>query len=205
ESPSLAGKFDLYAMELPFLSEVYLPEGETKPQFAVLYQTILKYQAKPDFTAQCVLPETGTAGRLASAALEDPMEGLPWDIALKDLARVDKLVFPPVERALFVTPPREGVPGIAGRTGLARGHCGVQAASGVFRMQHAWTGSGGEQIFEGYMSFNVAHSALYQRKGHGSGDEIDFAFWAVRARRDAQGREIGLKETEHAEGCECCL
>ncbi|KAJ7446072.1 hypothetical protein FB451DRAFT_1412435 [Mycena latifolia] len=136
ESPSLAGKFDLYAMELPFLSEVYLPEGETKPQFGALYQTILKYQAKPDFTAY--------------AALEDPMEGLPWDIALKDLARVDKLVFPPAERALFVTPPREGVPGITGRTGLARGHCGVQAASGVFRMQHAWTGSVGEQIFEGY-------------------------------------------------------
>ncbi|KAJ7434709.1 hypothetical protein FB451DRAFT_1418637 [Mycena latifolia] len=42
ESPS-SWKFDVYAMELPFLSDAYLPEGETEPQFAALHQTIQEY------------------------------------------------------------------------------------------------------------------------------------------------------------------
>ncbi|KAJ7434710.1 hypothetical protein FB451DRAFT_1063152 [Mycena latifolia] len=86
---------------------------------------------------------------------------------------------------------------------LVQGHCGVQSAKGVFRMQHAWTGSTGEQIFEGYMSFNVRHSALYQRKGHGEGSKFGFPFWGVRVRRDAEGKKIGLDAPEHAEVCEC--
>ncbi|KAJ7172823.1 hypothetical protein C8R43DRAFT_1058272 [Mycena crocata] len=192
-SSSLAGKFDLYAMELPFLSSVYLPAGASQHNFAALYKTILTYQAKPDSTAQCVLPAGDTAGRLSSAALEDPMEGLPWDIALTDLTHVDALKFSAKERKPFVTPPREGIPGVKAQTGLAHDHCGVQSASGVFRMQHAWTGSAGEEVFEGYMSFNVVHSAMYKRKRHGSGLKVDFAFWAVRARRDAHGKEIGLE------------
>ncbi|KAJ7436881.1 hypothetical protein B0H11DRAFT_2255787 [Mycena galericulata] len=201
EIPILSGRFDLYAMELPFLAEVYLPK--TEPQFAALYKTILKYQAKPDFTAQCLLPDvsSGKTGRLESAALEDPMEGMPWDIELVGLKAVDALVFSPTERSGFLTQPEVG-PGIAGRTALAEEHCGVQSASGVFRMKHSWTGKGagaaGEDvdIFEGYLSFKVVHSGLYRRKGHGSGDKIDFAFWAVRARRDAAGLEIGLTERD---------
>ncbi|KAJ7447748.1 hypothetical protein B0H11DRAFT_1744786, partial [Mycena galericulata] len=76
--------------------------------------------------------------------------------------------------------------------------CGVQSAPSVFWMKHSWTckgiGAAGEDadIFEGYLSF----SGLYRRKGHGSGDKIDFAFWSVRARRDAAGLEIGLTERD---------
>ncbi|KAJ7699557.1 hypothetical protein B0H17DRAFT_863455, partial [Mycena rosella] len=187
-SPVLSGKFDLYAMELPFLSSVYLPKGKSEPQFAALYQTILKYQAKPDSTAQVLIPAApfAKAGRLRSAAIEDPMEGLPWGIAIADLTFVEQLKFSAAECAGFLTPPESG-PGVAGRTRLADAHCGVQSAGGVFRMKHAWTGKGQAQdgtdvdIFEGYLSFNVVHSALYRRKGHGSGDKIGFAFWAVRA------------------------
>ncbi|KAJ7779432.1 hypothetical protein DFH07DRAFT_910827 [Mycena maculata] len=203
KSPALSGKFDLYAMELPFLAEVYLPAGETKPQFAALHKTILKYQAKPDFTAQALIPDasSGKAGRLSGAVLEDPMEGMPWDIAIVDLKAVDSLVFSAKERSGFLSAPEAGA-GIVGRTALAQGHCGVQSASGVFRMKHAWTGPGTAaagkdvDIFEGYLSFNVVHSGLYRRKGHGGGDKIDFAFWAVRARQNAAGLEIGLTEIE---------
>ncbi|KAJ6630423.1 hypothetical protein B0H10DRAFT_1727665, partial [Mycena sp. CBHHK59/15] len=63
--------------------------------------------------------------------------------------------------------------------------CGIQAASGVFQMKHAWTGKNkdGEevQIFEGFLSFNIVHSAMYRHKGHGNGDKHNFAFWAIRA------------------------
>lgn len=190
-------------MELPFLAEVYLPAGKSEPQFAALHKAILKYQAKPDFTAQCSIPDasSGGTGRLSSAVLEDPMEGLPWDIAIVDLKAVDALALSPKERSGFLSPPVTG-PGITGRTALAKGHCGVQSASGVFRMKHAWTGRGargaGEdvEILEGYLSFNVVHGGMYRRKGHGAGDKIGFAFWAVRARRDAADLEIGLTDKD---------
>ncbi|KAJ6520460.1 hypothetical protein C8R45DRAFT_1120919 [Mycena sanguinolenta] len=197
---SLSGKFDLYAMGLPFLAKVYLPQGESEPQFVALYKKILEYQAKPDSTARCLLPDPKVSlmdGRLRSAVFEDPMEGMPWDIAIQDLEHVDVVNFTAAETAKFPTAPRR-TPGVSGRTALEdEGHCGVQSASGVFRMQLAYTGkddAGNEvNIFEGYLSFDVSHSGLYRRKGHGSGDKIGFPFWAVRARRDAAGKEIGLE------------
>ncbi|KAJ7137221.1 hypothetical protein C8R46DRAFT_1234604 [Mycena filopes] len=186
--PALSGKFDIYAMELPFLAKAYRATSSSEPQFGTLYDTILTYQAKPDFTARCVLPATSATdsatvpaaedakpGRLSSAALEDPMEGMPWDIALVGLQRVEPVVFLAKERKGFVTPPQTSAgAGIEGRTALEESNCGVQSAGGVFRMQRAWTGErrGKEvEVFEGYLSFDVVHSAMYKRKGHGSGGE----------------------------------
>ncbi|KAF7337775.1 hypothetical protein MSAN_02251300 [Mycena sanguinolenta] len=199
-SVALSGKFDLYSMQLPFLAKVYLPQGESEPQFVALYKKILEYQAKPDFTARCVLPDSKSSladGRLRSAIFQDPMEEMPWDIAVEDLEHVDVVKFTAAETAKFPTAPRRAS-GVSGRTALEdEGHCGVQSASGVFRMQLAYTGkddAGNEvNIFEGYLSFNVSYSGLYRRKGHGNGDKIGFPFWAVRARRDAAGKEIGLE------------
>ncbi|KAJ6455322.1 hypothetical protein C8R47DRAFT_1082776 [Mycena vitilis] len=213
------GKFDLYAMELPFLADVYLPPGQSasEPQFSALYDKILEYQAKPDSTAQCVIPgapvhssktknkadakdtaEEQKSGRLESAIFEDPMEGAPWEIALVDLKVCDPIVFPPKERKQFATAPQVNCGrGIEGRTELAMSHCGVQSAGGVFRMQRAWTGKrGGDtvEVWEGYLSFNVVHSGLYKRKRHGGGQAIGFPFWGVRARKDEAGKEIGLSQ-----------
>ncbi|KAJ7723789.1 hypothetical protein B0H16DRAFT_1385179 [Mycena metata] len=204
--PALVGKFDIYAMELPFLAKAYLPTSTSEPQFSELYETILTYQAKSDFTARCVLPaskedsdkDNDKPGRLSSAVLEDPMEGMPWDIALVDLQRVEPVVFLAKERKEFATPPRTNCgAGIEGHTVLEDSNCGVQSAGGVFRMQRAWTGDrGGEkvEVFEGYLSFNVVYSGMYRRKGHGSGQKIGFSFWAVRARKGADGLEIGLAQ-----------
>ncbi|KAF7362895.1 hypothetical protein MVEN_00639900 [Mycena venus] len=210
--PNPSGKFDLYAMELPFLAKAYLPPGQAEPQFGALYDTILTYQAKPDFTARCAIPEAPFGkdtdgageenekrGRLESAVLEDPMEGMPWDIALVDLSLADPLVFPPAERKQFASLPQTNCgAGIQGRTVLAAEHCGVQRADGVFRMQRVWTGERdgkAVELWEGYLSFDVVHGGMYRRKGHGSGEKIGFPFWAVRARKGEDGNEIGL----HAE------
>ncbi|KAJ6551200.1 hypothetical protein B0H19DRAFT_1156892 [Mycena capillaripes] len=121
------------------------------------------------------------------------MECMPFDIAIKDLKLADKLALSSTERAKFITPPESG-PGITGRMELADSHCGIQYATGVFRMKHVWTQKGvdGAEIFEGYMSFKVSYSGLYKRKGHGSGSNRDFAFWGVRGRRNADGEEVGL-------------
>ncbi|KAJ7022717.1 hypothetical protein C8F04DRAFT_1272302 [Mycena alexandri] len=204
--PPLVGKFDIYAMELPFLAKAYLPTSTAEPQFGALYDTILTYQAKSDFTARCVLPaskedsdkENDKPGRLSSAVLKDPMEGMPWDISLVDLQRVEPVVFLAKEQKEFATPPRTDCgAGIEGHTVLEDSNCGVQSAGGVFRMQRAWTEDrGGEnvEVFEGYLSFDVVYSGMYRRKGHGSGQKIGFSFWAVRARKGADGSEIGLAE-----------
>ncbi|KAJ7080106.1 hypothetical protein C8R44DRAFT_584530, partial [Mycena epipterygia] len=76
------------------------------------------------------------------------------------------------------------------------GHCGIQSAGGVHEAcvdgRRRGTGRMWISLRDIYMSFNVVHSGLYRRKGHGNGEKIDFAFWAVRARRDATGIEIGL-------------
>jgi hypothetical protein len=200
--PIPSGKFDLYAMELPFLAKVYLPPGQnaSAPQFDALYDTILTYQAKPDSTARCVIPDAPFTqqGRLSSAVFEDPMEGMPWEIALDDLRVADPLVFPAAERKKFASPaPQTGCgAGIQGRTVLVDSdHCGVASAEGVFRMQRVWTGErGGKgvELWEGYLSFNVVHSGLYKRKRHGAGQKLGFAFWGVRGRKDGEGKEIGL-------------
>ncbi|KAJ7319272.1 hypothetical protein DFH08DRAFT_390120 [Mycena albidolilacea] len=200
--PIPSGKFDLYAMELPFLAKVYLPAGQnaSAPQFDVLYDTILTYQAKPDSTARCVIPDAPFTqqGRLSSAVFEDPMEGMPWEIALDDMRVADPLVFPAAERKKFASPaPQTGCgAGIQGRTVLVDSdHCGVASAEGVFRMQRVWTeerGGKGVELWEGYLSFNVVHSGLYKRKRHGAGQKLGFAFWGVRGRKDGEGKEIGL-------------
>ncbi|KAJ7825371.1 hypothetical protein B0H14DRAFT_2820537 [Mycena olivaceomarginata] len=182
--PIPSGKFDLYAMELPFLAKVYLPPG----------------QKRPDSTARCVIPDAPFTrqGRLSSAVFEDPMEGMPWEIALDDLRVTDPLVFPAAERKKFASPaPQTGCgAGIQGRTVLVDSdHCGVASAEGVFRMQRVWTGErGGKgvELWEGYLSFNVVHSGLYKRKRHGAGQKLGFAFWGVRGRKDGEGKEIGL-------------
>ncbi|KAJ7618030.1 hypothetical protein FB45DRAFT_1103402 [Roridomyces roridus] len=191
EDKPLTGKFDIYPMELSFLKSVYLPSGESNPQFAALYKTILKYQAKPDSTGRCLLPETGAKPGRLRTPLRDPMEEMPWDISIEDIELVDKLVFTAAQRKDFITPPTTGA-GVSGRTALTEDHCGVSSASGVFRMKLAWTGEDGAEIFEGFLSFNVKYSGLYKRKGHGSGGKLEFPFWAVRARKGDDGKEISL-------------
>ncbi|KAJ7825394.1 hypothetical protein B0H14DRAFT_2820732 [Mycena olivaceomarginata] len=183
--PIPSGKFDLYAMELPFLAKVYLPPAKTP---------------KPDSTARCVIPDAPFTqqGRLSSAVFEDPMEGMHGRSRSTTYASPTPLVFPAAERKKFASPaPQTGCgAGIQGRTVLVDSdHCGVASAEGVFRMQRVWTGErGGKgvELWEGYLSFNVVHSGLYKRKRHGAGQKLGFAFWGVRGRKDGEGKEIGL-------------
>ncbi|PBK64117.1 hypothetical protein ARMSODRAFT_941384 [Armillaria solidipes] len=199
--PVFSGKFDLYAMILPFLSKVYLPANSSStPQYEELYKTILTYQAKPDFSAQIVLPDApytkdGVAG---SRALRDPMECLPYDLCLKDIKAVNKLSYTEHQKSFFLArdSDMESGPAVTANTGIIDGGCGIQSARGKFMMKRVWTKANPDgsliELFEGFFSLMISYSSLYKRKGHGSGDDTEFAFWAVRARKDANGKEIGL-------------
>lgn len=187
-------------MYLPFLSKAFLPPGTSQPQYEKLYDTILTYQAKPDYTARCFIPDAPylRSGVMKSREHNDPMECMPFDIAIEDLKEVDKLPLTAAQKAEFISPSDDLTtgPGVMGNLVLEDDHCGIQSAGGKFLMKRLWVKEGDAgsrvELFEGFMSFKVSYSGMYRRKGHGSGFDIPFAFWAVRARKGADGKEIGV-------------
>lgn len=197
-----SGNFDLYSMRLPFLSEVFLAKGQSKPQYEELYEKILTYQAKDDNSLQLYLqklPSGDERGQIRSTvdAMCDPMEGMPFDVEVHDVMVTDKLPLKVNERKLFLVPPTEG-PGIEGLLTVVDGGCGVDSSKGVIKLKRLWKsqkkradGSYAE-LFEGFVSFNVSYSGLYKRKGHGKGEKLETAVWAVRARRNDNGEEVGI-------------
>lgn len=192
----LAGNFDIYAMYLPFLKKEYLPDGSSTPQFERLYKSILTYQAKNDRTGRCFLPDTNSEGRFETVDLEDPMEEMPFDICINSIVTKDAMGFTPSELASFVTPKTVAQgKGVTAKMELVEEHCGIASASGKFKMARAWVGEGDEpvELFEGYLEFGVKFGSMYTRKRLGSGTSCKFAFWAVRARKDEDGNEIGLE------------
>ncbi|KAE9405134.1 hypothetical protein BT96DRAFT_1065770 [Gymnopus androsaceus JB14] len=198
-SSILSGKFDIYAMELSFLSKVYLAKGSSNPQYEELYKTILTYQAKPDSTAQCVIPDLSTSssksGSLTSAVLCDPMSDERYDIGIESLKSMEKISYTATQRKQVC---------IVGNLRLREGGCGIASSEGDFRMSRVWTKEeNGKliELFEGILSLRITHSGLYQRKGHGSGMALSIPFWAVRARKDSTGKEIGPEcEDDHCGG-----
>ncbi|KAA1473121.1 hypothetical protein DENSPDRAFT_751195, partial [Dentipellis sp. KUC8613] len=70
--------------------------------------------------------------------------------------------------------------------------CFIEGGNGSVKMRRVWTGEGGEELFEGYWTLWVGYGAMMARKGFGRGDTYRGAFWAVRARKDAEGNEIGI-------------
>lgn len=189
-------------MELPFLSKVYLPPGVSTPQYEELYKTILTYQAKDDRTARFFLASptnVNDTSAFTSRAIEDPMEDFPFDISIHSIKHHASLPLPsdtlPSAALGSATPDS---PGVSASMSLVDDHCGIQSASGVFKVKRMWTtkvASSGDfaELFAGYLSFNVSYSGIYRRKGHGTGQNHKWGFWAIRARRGDDGMEVGLR------------
>ena len=117
------------------------------------------------------------------------MEDMPFDIMINPAQHHASLKFIEHELSSFEAPEsiREG-PGISGEMGLVDSHhCGIQSASGVFKIRRVWTKPNpdvdGEfvELFEGFLSFDVSYSRLYRRKGHGIANSVEFAFWGVKS------------------------
>ncbi|KAG7439524.1 uncharacterized protein BT62DRAFT_1013820 [Guyanagaster necrorhizus] len=139
-------------------------------KFDLYAMTNFTYQAKSDFSAQIALPDTpyteeGVAG---SSALCDPMECLPYDLFLKDIKAVDGLSYTEHQESFF-------------RASDSERSCSYRE----YRYHQWWLGNS-------VRSWKIFYSNSYKRKGRGSGDDTEFAFWAVRARKDTDGKEIGL-------------
>lgn len=185
-------------MDLPFLSKVALPKGVSTPQYEALYQTILTYQADNDNTAQFFLAspaDADDASTLTSPVIEDPMEEAPLDISIHSIKHHVSLSLPTDPPSIAVVSPVPNNPGVSASTSLEESHCGIQSASGVFKLKRVWTkatsGDDFVELFAGHFSLNITYGAMYRRKGHGMGQKHNWAFWAVRARTGDDGKEVG--------------
>jgi hypothetical protein len=184
-------------MELPFLSKVYLPPGVSTPQYEELYKTILTYQAKDDRTARFFLAsptDVNDTSIFTSRAIEDPMEDYPFDIDIRSIKHHASLSLPS-DKVAGAAPDS---PGVSASMVLKDDHCGIQSASGVFKVKRVWTTkvtSSGTfaELFAGYLTFDVSYSGMYRRKGHGTGQKHKWGFWAIRARTGDDGMEVGLR------------
>lgn len=137
-----SGNFDLYGMYLPFLVKAYLPPGSTSPDYAAVYDTILAYQSKHDYTARCFLSLSSDTGRAESVSIFDPMMERPFDVLISNLKHRAELTFTSSERASFLAPDHSPVsPGVIGQAGLPS-QCGVKNAKGIWKMKRVWVGEG---------------------------------------------------------------
>ena len=174
-------------MKLPFLHKVYLPPGSETPNPEELYKTILTYQAKKDNTAQITLPDeltAGASGTFKSFVLCDPMEEMPFPIKITDINETEvKFTSNQLEEFVYISKTAKGL-GVAADLELDEDNCGVSSASGDIKMRPLWSKVDTEgrnmELFEGFFSFDVSYSGMYRRKGHGSGRNVEMAFWAVR-------------------------
>jgi len=185
-------------MDLPSLSKVPIPNGASTPHYEALYQTILTYQADNDSTAQFFLAsptDADDASTLTSPAIVDPMQEVPFDISIRSIKHHLSLSLPTEPPSIALVGPAPDSPGVSASTALEEIHCGIQSASGVFKLKRVWTKatSGGDfvELFAGHFSFNITYGAMYRRGGHGTGQKHKWTFWAVRARTGDDGKEVG--------------
>lgn len=202
-----AGNFDLYDMSLPFLKDAFLGTGLARamplPNYQALYDEMISYQLRNDYTAQFYLAaandnDRGAPSQMKARGIMDEKER-PRDIRLLDLREVDHVVFEGSERGFFHC--MEDIPdgmGVVGETSTLGG-----GGQGIFKLTRAWVeldegeGEGKapaesglpvkgkstrpKEVFEGCFKLGFP----------GGGKTHQSAFWAVRARVERR-KELGL-------------
>jgi len=195
------GKYDFYQSGLSFLASTYSSSKAAKgPQYELLCEKILTYQAKDDNSGRLAISESRATGIFEFSGrgpLTNPFDDEKLDdpIYICDGTR-GKTVFSADEK------PEGGKPG-AFSDGFACklemdgdkcGGCGmISSVRGSLKMHRVWSSEDGtKELFEGYFSIRAVHGPTLRRKGHGPHQTVRTPFWAVRARRDEHGEELGL-------------
>ncbi|KZP23679.1 hypothetical protein FIBSPDRAFT_1042831 [Athelia psychrophila] len=181
--PQLTGKFDIYSTGLSFLSSAYLPKGSKSPNFQAVYEKILFYQAKPDFTMRCALREEwqaqSTGGRLHCSTITNPIDDEPLDpLCIVGGKTKNSVNFDATEC------PHPSTVG-NGWGYEARMEVGDGDEHGCK------DGAVDLELFEGYWFLKVAYGPTLRRKRFGTGESYNGSFWAVRALKK-DGVEVGI-------------
>ncbi|KAI0047097.1 hypothetical protein FA95DRAFT_1595907 [Auriscalpium vulgare] len=184
------GKFDLFSARIPALGAA--------SAHAELHAALLALQATPRFTARIALRADDGGGRFASPVVCEPM----GDEELEPIYVVGGRVGVDVE----FEDNGEGLGSEDGNgdgVGMGMGYearleldtvqnCMMSAGKGSIAMRKVWDGGDGKEIFRGRVEMKLTYGALLSRKGFGGGVTRSFTFWAVRARKDDGGKEIGI-------------
>lgn len=202
-----AGNFDLYDMSLPFLKDAFLGTGLARamplPNYQALYDEMISYQQRSDYTAQFYIApattsDTNVPSQMKARGIMDEKER-PRDIRLLGLRELDHVVFEGSERSFFHCV--QDIPdgrGVVGETGTLDGE-----GQGDFKLTRTWIkseeaegeGEGAAEsglpvkgkstrpmeVFEGSLKLGFPRG----------GKEHRFAFWAIRARVERR-KEVGL-------------
>ncbi|EPQ50666.1 hypothetical protein GLOTRDRAFT_96913 [Gloeophyllum trabeum ATCC 11539] len=201
--PKYYGNLDVYATTLPGLGEIYLPIGQSFPQFEDVYHALLAYQAKSLHTGRCYLPpdsvtSEAATGRWRAACVYDPVAEKAFDVGLREIVETNAFKFNTKVRNLFPGPAcRPAGAGVSAKTYLQNNYIGVKGSAGVFKLKRVWVKTDPrtaelQELFEGYFSLRVSYDPDYRKKKIEEGAKFSIAFWAVRAARDVDGKEIGL-------------
>lgn len=205
-SPRFVGKFDLYSTELPFLTKHYLPAGAKKPQFEAVYNEILVWQAKPDFSIRIALledaPDKPVAkhGMFSTDVIYNPLSGekiTPIHIVHGAAKTISFSAQETLHQSMVGQ-----APGYIARLELDADecdqcHCGmINSGAGSLKMRKVWEGTSktGEkqELFEGYFFFKTQNGATLRRKNWGAATPHSSGFWGVRALKNKKGEEIGI-------------
>jgi hypothetical protein len=193
----------MYSAKLPFLHSEYLPKGAKKPNFEAVYDKILFYQAKPDFTLRCALRavdgrESTSQGRLECSAVVNPIsDEILEPLCIVNGMTTDSVAFNARES---IHPTTVGVgAGYEAKIVLNQDDCEscgcgmINSAKGILKMRKVWEAPGEpkKELFEGYWSLKVDHGPTLRRKGFGAGDSYGGPMWAVRA-LTKDGDEVGI-------------
>ncbi|KZV77793.1 hypothetical protein EXIGLDRAFT_784816, partial [Exidia glandulosa HHB12029] len=88
---AFSGKFDVYTATLPFIYKLYRPADNALPDYKATYDTILKYQAKPDYSIRIVL-DGKRMGRLESSTICHPYDEEPLTAIMIESGKVSSSV-----------------------------------------------------------------------------------------------------------------
>ncbi|TDL20186.1 hypothetical protein BD410DRAFT_829865 [Rickenella mellea] len=186
----LTGKFDLYDSKLPLLVSEYLPKGAKSPNFKAVYEKILFYQAKPEFTIRCALREDAagvdlSVGRVACRVIRNPMSAEELEPIYVVDGQTEATVSFDAGQSVHSSMVCDGV-GYEAKLELDVMEGTADA------MRKVWADDSGEkELFEGYFSLNIIYGPTLRRKQHGNGKLYELKFWAVRALKK-DGEEVGI-------------
>ncbi len=125
------------------------------------------------------------------------VERCPLDLSLNFIRPTSSLKFKSDEFEFFpdngnfdgpYTEDERDGPGIVATLTPSEDACGIESAEGTIKMRRLWVGEGGEELFEGFLTFDVDFNILSKRryysietKRHSGADrQFRVHFWATR-------------------------
>nr|GAT53561.1 predicted protein [Mycena chlorophos] len=195
ENVFTGGKLDIYAMSSITLRDALKPVTSSRLNYITLLRIIHEKQTKPHDNLRSgevdiTFPSSRAHGLGHLSSKVDGFyetitsdERTPFQLSLKAIQRVDKLVFGPVERRHFWPAVPENRAGLYGVIELSENVCGVKTATGIFKMTtEPVYANGRDALYAGLATLRVQYGPDPRRGGLAAGTTSTFAFWGVRAK-----------------------